>query len=120
MTFEEFENIIDQTLEKIPQQVKDILKEKQVAVVAREKAPDEMLQRNPGMVIFGAFIGMHYGRFFLANLQSEPTRVELYKDSFEMMFKKEEEINSQIERTVVHEIAHYLGFSEKQIRDLGY
>jgi len=120
MTPEEFENIIEQSLEKIPRQIKDILKEKQIGIVARDKASSELAQRNPGKVIFGAFIGNPYGRFYLADLQAEPTRIELYRESFEMMFKKEEEINAQIERTVVHEIAHYLGFNEKQIRGLGY
>lgn len=120
MTFEEFEDTIELALEQIPREFKDVLKDKQIGIVAREKTPEEMRRRHPAQFIFGAFIGQPYGHFVLANLVADPTRIELYKDSFDFLLKTDDEIKAQIQKTLVHEIAHYLGFTEKQIRDLGY
>lgn len=120
MTIEEFEDTIEAALENLPQQFKAILKEKQIGVVAREKTPQAMMEKHPGRAIFGAFIGLPYGRFDLASMQTDPTRIELYKDSYEIMFKNEADIKNQIVKTLVHEIAHYFGFSEEHIRSLGY
>jgi predicted Zn-dependent protease with MMP-like domain len=50
------------------------------------------------------------------SIQMEPTRIELYKDSFEQAFKDRSEMEAQIVKTVIHEIGHYFGFSEKELR----
>jgi len=86
--------------------------------LARQSAPLPLKKQFPDKIVFGVFIGVPYGRF--VNMQSEPTRIELYKESFEKVFKDNNEAAHQIRSTVVHEIAHYFGFSEAQIRKLGY
>ena len=43
-----------------------------------------------------------------------------YQESFESMFEDKSQMKRQILITVVHEIAHYFGFSEAEIRKLGY
>lgn len=123
MDFSDFETVVEEAYEQMPAEFKDILDEKEIAVIAREKVPEPIKKKYPGMTVFGIFIGVPYGRF--TNIQSEPTRIEIYMDSFQSYFggKSEaahEEMKKQIQRTVVHEVAHYLGFSEEKIRKLGY
>jgi predicted Zn-dependent protease with MMP-like domain len=50
------------------------------------------------------------------SIQMEPTRIELYKDSFEKAFRNQDDMEEQIVKTVIHEIGHYFGFSEKELR----
>jgi predicted Zn-dependent protease with MMP-like domain len=50
------------------------------------------------------------------NIQMEPTRIELYKNSFEKAFHNQSDMEEQIVKTVIHEIGHYFGFSEKELR----
>lgn len=118
MKFEEFEETVRQSLEGLPGAFKDILKKNEIEVLAREEAPSPLKRNNRNQIVFGIFIGVPFGRF--TNIQLEPTRIELYKKSFEEAFETTEEIKLQIKRTVMHEVGHYFGFSEKKIRDMGY
>lgn len=120
MTFEEFQDTIELAYEQIPKQFRDILEEKNIAIIALEKTPEPMAERHRGLNILGAFIGTHYGDFVLANLSTDPTRIELYKEGFDKSFKNDDDIKAQIGKTLVHEIAHFLGFKEEEIRALDY
>jgi predicted Zn-dependent protease with MMP-like domain len=69
-------------------------------------------------IIFGMFFGAPLGHSLEEGF--EPTRIELYKESFERVYGSSDEIKRQVIITVIHEVAHYLGFSEDRIRKLGY
>ena len=118
MTFKEFEDLIDESLKVLPKKFKDILVKNEISLIPRQKVPKPLSTAHKGSIVFGVFIGVPYGHF--VNIQTEPTRIELYKESFEAFYKDPEEIKQKIKSTVVHEIAHYFGFKEKEIRKLGY
>ena len=118
MTFKEFESFVNASLKEIPDKYLDILAKNQIKVLAREKAPEKLKKEFKGKTVFGVFIGVPHGHFY--NMSQEPTRIELYKDSFENYYSDPDDIKKQILITVIHEIAHYFGFSESEIRKLGY
>jgi predicted Zn-dependent protease with MMP-like domain len=116
MELSEFEEAVEEALKKVPNEFRDILKREGIPVLAREKVPDVLQDQYKGHLLFGIFTGVSYNRRSMFNIQTEPTRIELYKNSFEKAFNNRDEIEEQIVKTVVHEIAHYFGFSEKEIR----
>jgi len=118
MTFDEFEKVVGDALKEIPPKYREVLDKNRISVLAREKPPAPVLKKYKGGTVFGIFIGVPYGRFF--NTTTEPTRIELYQSSFESVYKDPGQMKRQILITVVHEIAHYFGFSESEIRKLGY
>lgn len=118
MTLSEFSDIIDEAVKRLPAEFKDILEKNDIALIPREEVPAPLKNEHKGDVVFGVFIGVPYGRF--VNYQTEPTRIELYKNSFEEYYSGQNEIKGQIVKTVVHEIGHYFGFTEDKIRKLGY
>lgn len=118
MTFQEFEHFVEAALKEIPENFTEILDKNQIKVLAREKAPAALTNNYKGKTVFGIFIGVPLGHFF--NLAPEPTRIELYQNSFERVYPNPDDMKKQILITVIHEIAHYFGFSEEEIRKLGY
>ena len=118
MTFQEFEDFVNDCLKEIPEKFREVLEKNQIKVLAREKAPLPVKNRYKGSTVYGIFIGVPLGRFF--NVSLEPTRIELYQESFESTIRDRDQMKRQILITVVHEIAHYFGFSESEIRKLGY
>ena len=44
----------------------------------------------------------------------------IYRRPLEEAFPDPAELEQQIRITVLHEVAHYLGFDEARIHDLGY
>jgi predicted Zn-dependent protease with MMP-like domain len=118
MEFQEFENIVNDSIKEIPEVFRDVLEKHQIKILARDKAPIPVKKAYKGSTVFGIFIGVPFGRFY--SMSTEPTRIELYHESFEEAFTNSAQIKRQILITVVHEIAHYFGFSEAEIRKLGY
>lgn len=119
MTLDAFEILVNEAYRSLPAKVKKILERKEVKILVREKVPEAVMQHHPGKIVFGVFAGLPYGRAGMY-LQYEPTRIEIYKESFEKVFVGEEEIRRNVAKTVMHEVAHYLGFSESYLKKLGY
>jgi predicted Zn-dependent protease with MMP-like domain len=116
MDLNEFENAVEKALNKIPKKFREILKKEDIQVLAREEAPRALQDQYKDHLLFGIFIGVPYSSRSMFNIQFEPTRIELYKNSFEKAFKTPSEMEEQIGITVIHEIGHFFGFSEKELR----
>jgi predicted Zn-dependent protease with MMP-like domain len=116
MNMSEFEETIEKALNKVPKKFREILSREDIQVLARENVPDSLQHQYRGRLLFGIFTGVPFNKRSVFNLQMEPTRIELYKDSFEKAFHNENEIEEQIVKTVLHEIGHFFGFSEKELR----
>jgi len=49
-----------------------------------------------------------------------PDRIVIYQRNIERSCRTRERMVRQIRRTVLHEVGHHFGLSERQLRDLGY
>jgi predicted Zn-dependent protease with MMP-like domain len=49
-----------------------------------------------------------------------PDTISIYRRPLEAAFADPEELRNEIRITVLHELAHYFGFDEKRIAELGY
>jgi predicted Zn-dependent protease with MMP-like domain len=49
-----------------------------------------------------------------------PAKISIYRKPLEEDFPDAAELEEQIRVTVLHELAHYFGFEEGRIADLGY
>ena len=49
-----------------------------------------------------------------------PDMIYLFQEPLEEICSTREELEEEIEITVVHEIAHYVGMTEKRLEELGY
>jgi len=120
MKLSEFEETIEKGLNKIPKKFREILKRENIQVLARERVPDALQNRYKGHLLFGIFVGVPYDKRSVFNIQMEPTRIELYKNSFEKVFSNKNDMEEQIVKTVIHEIGHFFGFSEKELRQRNF
>jgi len=118
MELSEFEEAIQKALNKVPKRFREILKKEGINVLAREEVPPSLRNRYKGSLLFGIFAGIPYTKRSMFNIQMEPTRIELYKESFEKAFGSGQEMEEQIVKTVIHEIGHYFGFSERELRHI--
>ena len=63
-----------------------------------------------------------YGHYFGDTVARDnyPDRIVLYQDTLERDFGHDPELlRAQVERTLLHELAHHLGWHEQGVRDLG-
>ncbi|MBN1695262.1 metallopeptidase family protein [candidate division WOR-3 bacterium] len=122
MEFEEFEKVVNEILKDIPEEYRQVLRDERIEVICREYVPMGVRQQFPGKIVFGLFAGISKNKKTTLSVQVQPTRIEIYKESFEIVFgrKMTGEMKGQIYRTLVHEIAHYFGFNEEEVRFRGY
>lgn len=122
MDFEEFEKVVNEILKDIPEEYRRILRDERIEVICREYVPIGVRQEFPGKIVFGLFAGISKDKKRTFTISTQPTRIEIYKESFQRVFGSQinNEMKEQIYRTIVHEIAHYFGFNEEEVRSKGY
>jgi predicted Zn-dependent protease with MMP-like domain len=109
MTDEEFEEHVRAALDSLPEEIARGLDN--VAVVVEDEDPE-------GRGILGSFSG--YPRGATMPSGALPAKVVIFRRPLEAEFRDPSELEQQIRITVLHEVAHYLGFDEDRIHELGY
>jgi predicted Zn-dependent protease with MMP-like domain len=118
---EEFERIVDRSLDRIPEEI--MLHVKNVAIRVEDWPAPELLE-DMGMprdeVLLGVYTGEALPDRLLTFPSLYPDTIILFKEPLLEFCRDLEELEDEIEITVVHEIAHYFGISEERLAELGY
>ena len=100
----EFDELVMQALDELPEEFRDVLADVPVVVsnLGREH------------YAYGHYIGDTVAR------DNYPDKIVIYQDTLERDFGHHPELlRAQVQRTVRHEIAHHLGWGEHGVRGLG-
>lgn len=112
-----FEELVEEALAELPAHFRQKLEN---IVVLVEDAPRRARQPRRGArsrLLLGVFQGVPR----TAKSVFEPTgpdRIVLYQKNIEAICTTDEEIREQIRLTVLHELGHYFGLSEEELRHL--
>ncbi len=114
----EFEEIAARVLDGLPD---EFSKRMENVVVVVEDYPSVELARSmnvPRWALLGLFHGVSRRRQeWRAGAPNQlPEKIVLYKSNIESICSTKEELVEQIRLTVLHEIGHYFGLSEEEIR----
>ena len=100
----EFDELVMQALDDLPEQFRELL----------ERTPVVVSSRGHEHHAYGHYIGGTVARDIY------PDRIVIYQDTLERDFGHDPELlRAQVERTVRHELAHHLGWDEPGVRGLG-
>ncbi len=119
MEREKFEKLAEEALAQIPKKFKKLISN--LAVLVEEKASREIFERtgtSPLSSILGHYHGVpfkHRGPFY-GNIP--PDVIVIYQKPIESICSTEEEIKKKVREVVLHEIGHYFGLSEKELREI--
>ncbi|HWR36241.1 MAG TPA: metallopeptidase family protein [Clostridia bacterium] len=116
-----FMELVADALDSLPHEFRKRMKN--VAVLVENLPPESprRLPRPRGMVshgplMLGQFIGTPATKKSVFDLSAGPDRVILYQRNIEAVCGSEAEIQQQIRLTVIHEVGHYFGLSEDELR----
>ena len=111
MERERFESLVEQALENLPPRFRERLTN--VAVIVEDLPP-------PGVKTHGLLLGLFHGIprteksvFYSA----PPDHIFLYQRNIEAVARTEAEIRRQICETLLHEVGHYFGLTEEELRN---
>ncbi|MEA3334762.1 MAG: metallopeptidase family protein [Chloroflexota bacterium] len=118
---EEFEQLVVDAVATLPPEILD--KMDNVAITVQDWPSRGQLQRSnvgPGSTLFGLYEGVPLTRRTTHYGMVPPDRITIFRGPLTTHRRSPEAIAEQVRKTVIHEIGHHFGMSEKQIQSLGY
>ena len=106
----QFEELVAQALDDLPEAFREKLTN--VAIIV-EDLPPEGAKR--GGLLLGLFHGIPRTEKSVFS-SSPPDRIFLYQRNIEAVCRNEAEVRHQIRVTLLHEVGHYFGLSENELR----
>ena len=118
MKHEHFVEVVEEALDSLPQEFRSRIRN--VAVLVEDKPPRQRSPR-PGQqrrLLLGVFHGVPTTRKSIFDLSTGPDHIVLYQKNIEAVCSSEAEVRKQIRLTVIHELGHYFGMDEEQLKDV--
>jgi predicted Zn-dependent protease with MMP-like domain len=106
-----FEEHVRAALDSLPTDLASALEN--VAVVVEDEHPED-----PDL--FGIYEGVPLPERSSADSGRLPDRIAIFRRPLEETFSDPAELEREIRITVLHELAHYFGFDEERLAELGY
>ena len=121
MDRKKFKEIVSRSLESLPEWFAQKLEN--IAVVVEDEPPQSVLNemRVPrGATLFGLYRGIPLDKrgFYYGNVL--PDRVSIYMGPILRVCKDESEVERTVRETVMHEIGHYFGLTDEELKRLEY
>lgn len=107
-----FEKLVEETLDRLPEYFRAKLTN--VAILV-EDLPARG-EKGPGLLL-GLFHGIPLTEKSTFQM-ALPDRIIIYRKNVEAICSTDEEIRQQIRATLLHELGHYFGLSEEELRDI--
>lgn len=123
MEREQFENIADRAFNNLPDKFKKVIEN--VGVIVEDYPDDEIVKRlklTSRYQLLGLYQGVSMrGRGpFYGITPVAPDKISLYQKNIEAVCRNEQEIVEKIAEVLIHEIGHYFGMTEQEIREAGF
>ncbi len=116
MERERFITLVEQALDSLPKEFRERIQN--VAVLVEDLPPDQPPRARPKTLLLGIFHGVPRTKKSFFDQPTGPDHIVLYQKNIEAVCSNSDEIREQVRQTVIHELGHYFGMSEEQLRDV--
>ncbi len=117
----DFDRAVQRAIGRIPREIRRHLYN--ILISVQQNPPPDLLEAM-GLPPDEPLLGVYQGASLLdrstVNPPLYPDTIFIFQEPLEEMCDTLEELEEQIEITVVHEVAHFLGIDEEKLIELGY
>lgn len=119
MNRKEFEKLVEEAFAQLPKKFKKYIEN--LAIIVEESPPREVYRQtgsSPYSTILGLYHGVpfkHRGPYY-GNLP--PDVIFIYQKPIQELCHSEEAIRQKIKEVVLHEVGHYFGLSDEDLREI--
>lgn len=116
-----FDRIVQRAIRRIPEEIRACLDNISISVQDRP-APEmlEEMEMPPDELLLGVYQGVPLPERSVSNPPLYPDVIVLFQEHLEEVCESLEEMEREIEVTLVHEVAHFFGMDEERLARLGY
>lgn len=119
LTLAEFEAVISEAIESLPDEFKSKLDN--VDVVVEDYPPREVMRKLPrGRLLLGLYQGVPQKKRTSRYGLVLPDKITLFKKNIEAISSSREEIYEQIRKTLLHEVGHHFSLTDRDLRRMGW
>jgi len=119
VTEEEFEELVTEAISTLPEKFRERMENILVVV---ESLPSQELLREMKIKspygLLGLYRGVPYTRRGIWYRNVMPDKIIIFKKPIEVRCKNKEEIKESVRKVVIHEIGHYFGLGEADLRKI--
>jgi predicted Zn-dependent protease with MMP-like domain len=106
-----FDRVIQEVLKELPTDLRGALASVEILVQDRPKGNRDLL---------GLFEGLSLKESPIDEKRLFPDRITLYEGNLKRSYPDRKDLARQVRLTLLHELGHFFGFSEKELKDRGY
>jgi predicted Zn-dependent protease with MMP-like domain len=123
LSLAEFEGLTQEQFDALPEQFQHHLENVQIVV---ELEPSKEILSRMGIrtpaTLYGLYEGIPLNKrgVWYGMYPAAPDKISLYKKNIERGATTLDELKERIRHVLVHEIAHYYGMNEDEVRAAGY
>ena len=118
MKREHFVKVVEEALDSLPPEFRRRIRN--VAVLVEDMPPNQPSPQ-PGQqrrLLLGLFHGVPTTKKSVFDLPAGPDHIVLYRKNIEAVCSSEAEVREQMRLTLIHELGHYFGMDENQLKDV--
>jgi predicted Zn-dependent protease with MMP-like domain len=118
MKREDFVKVAEETLDSLPEEFRSRIQN--VAILVEDLPPNQLPPR-PGQqrrLLLSVFHGVPATKKSVFDLSAGPAHIVVYQKNIEAVCSNEAEVRHQIRQTLIHELGHYFGMTEEQLKDV--
>jgi predicted Zn-dependent protease with MMP-like domain len=117
----EFDSIVQRAIGRIPEEIRHYLDNLVISVQKRpSRETIEEMGFEDGAGLLGLFHGVPLTGRSVTSPPLFPDAILLFQEPLQEMCRSIAELEEQIEITLVHEVAHFVGMDEERLSELGY
>lgn len=116
-----FETLVEAALRRIPPKFRQAMDN--LAVIVEDWPDPDLMDEmygDPETYVYGLFTGTPLPERRVEDSGDLPAVIHIYQAALEYDFPDLADLEEELEITLVHEIAHYMGFDEEELEALGY
>ncbi len=112
MDRERFETLVEEALADLPAAFRERLTN--IAIMVEDLPPEGVKTRGLLLGLFHGIPRTEKSVFYAA----PPDHIFLYQKNIEAISRTEADVRHQIRATLLHEVGHYFGLNEEELRDV--
>jgi predicted Zn-dependent protease with MMP-like domain len=118
MNREDFVKVAEETLDSLPEEFRSRIQN--VAILVEDFPPNQssIKRGQHRRLLLGTFHGVPATKRSIFDISVGPAHIVLYQKNIEAVCSNEAEIRHQIRQTLIHELGHYFGMTEEQLKDV--